>query len=439
MKWKPICCVILLASIVLPAAPVMAQNGGTEVSGTVPLVTSNVSDSNIGYYGATIAWQTNGDATSQVFYDTVSHVSVDDYAQLEEDSNLVSEHSIRLSGLSSRTTYHYRVRSVVIISSVEYIAISEDYTFRTSGGASGGGGGGGGGGGVPPPGITDVSYILTSAGVFIREAIAESADGLCYLTIPKGTRGLTKEQKRLRLITIVEMEIPPPPPEDAYIIGLVYDFKPAGATFVPPIELTFSYDPADIPEGVAEEDLVIAYYDEEAGEWVVLESVVDTEANLIVAEIGHFTAFAVLGYEVVVPPVLPAAFTVRDLTVSPGEVYIGESASFSVIVANTGGESGSYEVTLKINGVVEEAKEITVTAGASKEVTFTTSKGEAGSYSVEVNGLSGSFTVKEKPAPLPLPPPPEKLINWRVLGAIIVGVVVVGLLIFFLLRRRRAV
>jgi len=52
----------------------------------------------------------------------------------------------------------------------------------------------------------------------------------------------------------------------------------------------------------------------------------------------------------------------------------------------------------------------------------------AGSYLVDVNGLSDSFTVKEEAAPTS--------INWPVLSGVIAGVVIVGLLILLMVRRR---
>lgn len=48
--------------------------------------------------------------------------------------------------------------------------------------------------------------------------------------------------------------------------------------------------------------------------------------------------------------------------------------SISATVANTGDVEGTCQVTLKINGVVEATKKLTVDAGASKPATFTTSK-----------------------------------------------------------------
>ena len=98
-------------------------------------------------------------------------------------------------------------------------------------------------------------------------------------------------------------------------------------------------------------------------------------------------------------------------------------------------------MVLKINGAAEATEEVTVSAGATKKVAFTTVKGVAGSYSVDVNGLSGSFTVK-KVAPPTAPPevaPPEVKppIKWPLIGGIIAGVVViVGLGVFFWMRRR---
>ena len=176
MKWKHVCCVILLVCLILPAAPVMAATGSTGVSGTVPLVTYEVSASDIGHFRATISWKTNDSATSQVFYDTKFHEDIADYAyHTDEDTTLVSEHSMTLTRLRPATTYHFRVKSV--IPDTEFIAISDDYTFTTlsppvvvippvppapptvpPG---------------PPSGIPPVSEIVATSGIFIKEVIAE--------------------------------------------------------------------------------------------------------------------------------------------------------------------------------------------------------------------------------------------------------------------------
>jgi len=90
-----------------------------------------------------------------------------------------------------------------------------------------------------------------------------------------------------------------------------------------------------------------------------------------------------------------------------------------------------------INGVKEAEKSVTVAAGGSQSVSFSVTREDAGTYSVVVDGLSGSFTVVEAVAP-PGPPTEEvpKPINWPLIGGIIAAVIVVGLVIFFVLRRR---
>lgn len=252
----------------------------------------------------------------------------------------------------------------------------------------------------PPPGTTDVRGMVTAAGRFTRSVTATSVDRLCTLTIPTGTVGLTKELEPLTKITMLIMDEPPPPPPQANVIGLVYDFQPSGATFDPPITLTRSYDPDALPEGVAEEDLVIAYYDEEAGKWVELECVVDTDKNTITASVPHFTTFAIIG-------IPPTAFTSSSLVISPAEIAPDEKVNIGISVANTGGREGSYTAVLKINGVREAEKSVTIAAGSSQTVTFSVSRKEAGSYSVAVDGWSGSFTVVAPPPPPPVGPPPE--------------------------------
>jgi len=132
----------------------------------------------------------------------------------------------------------------------------------------------------------------------------------------------------------------------------------------------------------------------------------------------------------------PAAFTVSALSISPAEVPVGESITVSVLVANTGDATGIYESTLKIDNVVVVAKSVTLAGGASSEVTFTTSKDVAGTYTVSVDGQLGTVVVMTPQTPAPAPSEAKPLLNWPITGGIIAGVVIVGLLIFLLVIRR---
>jgi len=240
---------------------------------------------------------------------------------------------------------------------------------------------------------TDARLLITNEGRVYRALEATSEDGSLIISIPKDTTALGKDEKRLKSLRAEAIENPPAPPDDAHIIKFAYDFGPDGATFDPPITLTWKYDPDVLPKNVAEEDLGIAYYDEDTSEWIELDYTVDTENNVINASIAHFTTFAIIGTP------KPAAFTLTHLDISPNEVFPGETINISGSVANTGGLEGVHTVLLNINGTREDEKVVTVAPGGKETVTFAVSKEEPGSYSVDINDLSGSFTVKE-----PLPP-----------------------------------
>jgi len=378
---------------------------------------------------------------------------------------------------------------------------------------------------------TTGSFEISDDGEVQESFTATSADGQLTLTIPEGTKALDKDGEPLESLEAAVDASPPDPPEYNHIIGLTYDFGPDEATFDPPITFIWTYDPDDLPEDVDEKELVVAYYDESADEWVELDCEVDTENGTITASVSHFTTFAILGttkiaaftitlvdisptevapgeevtvtvsvanngtkegrytlvleingvkeedntvtvpagesevasfittreqpgkynvmveglggsFTVVAPsvtPETPAKFSLSKLTVTPTEVESNEPVTVTVSVANTGGTEGSYRLVLKINNVKEAEQSVTVDAGKSKVITFTVSKQVAGSYSVEINGLTGSFTVVEAAPPTTsvTPPGPEPT-NWPLIGGIIGGTIVVGLAIFFLVRRRVA-
>jgi hypothetical protein len=150
----------------------------------------------------------------------------------------------------------------------------------------------------------------------------------------------------------------------------------------------------------------------------------------------------------------PASFSLGSFTISPNEVAIGGSVTISVNVANTGEQAGDYNLTLKVDGAVEATKDITVAGGSSQNVTFTTAKDLPGTYSVDINGLSGTFVVKEAPpapepasstpsaseptSPAPPVPPaaPAKSGNWPVLWGVIGGVILIGIIISLVARRK---
>ncbi len=354
--------------------------------------------------------------------------------------------SATLSNLAPATTYYFVARAVsangtsygLPIMSFITAAVVSDGIGQTPIASS--------------PGQTLLTDKISSQGVMTQSVTAESANATCRLTINSGTKALAKDDSPLPLVTVIPASQPPAPPENASIVGLVYDFGPDGATFNPPVTLRYSYNLSEIPSGVNEKDLVIAYYDKNEANWVGVESAVDTITKTITAPVSHFTSFGILGYKVVAPtaetPAAPATFSLSSLIISPTQATIGETVSISIWVANSGGQSGKYTVLFKVGSDVEAIKEVAIPAGATIEVSFSTVKNVPGTYAVDVGGLTGSFVVKEasavpavstpqEPSSSPSPPPtPASEINWVVIGGIIAGMVLLSVVILFILRRR---
>jgi len=181
--------------------------------------------------------------------------------------------------------------------------------------------------------ITDVSGVVTGEGVFTEEFTVESESGKAKLTIEEGTVGLTEEGQPLSEIWIIEMDKEPAaPPAYAKIVGLTYDLGPNGATFDPPITLTSTYDPNEIPRRASERDLAIAVWDKDTGKWVTLEGcTVDTVNNTISAPVSHFSRYTIIAP--IPPPPRPPTGAEEDApeTVSLLEVdMLDEQASVEI-------------------------------------------------------------------------------------------------------------
>jgi len=424
--------------------------GGFSVADNIPpakvsdLAVTSRSDTSL-----TLTWTSPGDdgllgSASQ--YDIRYSTSAIDTEASWEVATIVSDpptpqtpsstETFTVTGLSSGTRYYFALKTADEVPN--WSDLSDSPLGVTSSPPSSGGGG------APASthftGQTSLWGKINSRGVITEPVTAGSFDELLTLTIDKGTTALTRYGTPLRWIGMYDAKGPPSPPEGAYIVSLAYDLQPAGATFDPPATLTYNYDRGHIPDGIDEEDLAMARYDSSIDEWANLDCSIDTEAKIITAKVSRFCPLAVFVCEITLPP---AIFEYSALNISPSRVNSGEVVTISILVANTGGEPGRRAVTLEINGKVEATKNVILAAGTSKPISFTAIKNTPGTYSVGVNGLIGSFMVKEKPVPPIVPaepvvpaPPPAKPINWPVLGGVIAGVVVIGLPIFFVIRRR---
>jgi len=129
-------------------------------------------------------------------------------------------------------------------------------------------------------------------------------------------------------------------------------------------------------------------------------------------------------------PASAAEFELSGLSVSPAQVGVGESVTVSATVTNVGEDSGSYTVTLKVDGVAVDSETVTLDGGASTSVRFTVTSEVEGSHTVEVDGLTGSFTATIPPSS------PQKPFPWNWVVVIFTVLAIVVLVVFFIIKRR---
>jgi len=167
----------------------------------------------------------------------------------------------------------------------------------------------------------------------IQESIEISStlpSGKVTVNVAAGTVALDIDGNPLSTLTS-DVDLSPPPAPEGSTIYMACDFGPDGATFDPPIVLTFDYNPADLPENVDEENMTIAFYDSSIDEWVLLDCEVDTVNHTITASVSHFTTFTILIPKLesappeTTPPTLPDTISEEEPAPPPTTPEPGES------------------------------------------------------------------------------------------------------------------
>jgi hypothetical protein len=157
-----------------------------------------------------------------------------------------------------------------------------------------------------------IDYIsLDNRGMLGEDVEISSPDGSVSITIPAGIALLDEGSKPLRNLTVVPVEPLPAPPEGYHVLA-AFDFEPDGASFNPGLHITFTYDPAAIPEGMDEDNLVIAVIDGDTGQWQFLSVSFDPETNTATFIVTHFTVYAV-----VAAPASPTPTSTTIATATP--------------------------------------------------------------------------------------------------------------------------
>lgn len=108
----------------------------------------------------------------------------------------------------------------------------------------------------------------------------------------------------------------------------------------------------------------------------------------------------------------PPEFELSNLVLSKSTLKVNDTISFTVDVENIGGTKGDFTANFSVNGEKLTATVENVRAGKTKQATVTYTPQEAKSYTVTVDGLSGSFTVEEEGPPCPVGTPSAESADW---------------------------
>jgi hypothetical protein len=266
--------------------------------------------------------------------------------------------------------------------------------------------GGAGGGGCPRTDYLTVDWegCNTSKPLYSNDKLAvdllgPSLDLSHSLFLERGTHAPVVDERTYYLIVVRELEQIPATPENTVAL-VVFNITPAGADFDRDILLTLGLNQTQLPANTL--NVTMAYYDDVNGLWETLEYEAGGPNGVaeltLSAPINHFSIYGVLAE--LGPAPQPAHFVASGLTIVPGVEKIsafvtktGEVVTISANVVNDGGQEGTYDVVLKLNGQTVDTKTVTIGAGQSKLVIFTRSGLDYGEYDVDVAGLADEFTV----------------------------------------------
>ncbi|WP_048103848.1 Ig-like domain-containing protein [Methanofollis liminatans] len=174
-------------------------------------------------------------------------------------------------------------------------------------------GGGGGGSSVSTTTSTGSADLLTSSwGGVLKPYQINSDEGTANLFLATGVTALLGDGKPVSEITIADLEsdeVPAAPTGAVFsFLGYAVECSPAGATFSPAIDLTFTLTAEEWAEvmekvGGKAENLVVKWYNPSTGEWESVPTTVDTVHHTVTASITHFSTYGLFSDSTIVTPV----------------------------------------------------------------------------------------------------------------------------------------
>lgn len=126
----------------------------------------------------------------------------------------------------------------------------------------------------------------------VSEEIAASDGGIVSLgdditlTVPAGA---LPDDALVSITRATEDSPAPGELEGADPVGPAFDIGLGGQELSEPVTLEIAFDPELLPENSAEEAVFLAYYDNQAEEWIPVGGQVDQERNVVIIETDHLS------------------------------------------------------------------------------------------------------------------------------------------------------
>ncbi len=124
-------------------------------------------------------------------------------------------------------------------------------------------------------------------------------------------------------ITIATIAVPSfRPITSDVLIGPILDFGPDGMTFSEDVTIEVPYKRADLEAaGVLESLIRLTYYKAEEQRWVDVPATIDTDRQVLIAKVNHFTDFGITGPVGASPRINPADIVnIQDSGANPTQV-----------------------------------------------------------------------------------------------------------------------
>lgn len=188
------------------------------------------------------------------------------------------------------------------------------------------GGGGGGGSSVTTTTSTGSATLLTASwGSVLKPYRIYSDEKIANLYIPTGVVALDEDGEPVSEITISDLgsdEMPAVPDGVTYtFMGYAVKCTPAGATFSPAIDLTFTLDNDQWARVLDKADgrvdtLVVKWYNPLTEVWEHVPTTIDAVQHTVTASVSHFSIFGLFSDTAVETPVTQEP-TTPPTTVTP--------------------------------------------------------------------------------------------------------------------------